>query len=246
MINWTSSNEFTFNGVDFTIDLTPGKNRRQSTSNNFTLVKTRRFIKRYLELYHNSGDKVKNILELGIFQGGGFAFLNELFEPNKIVGVEISKVPLPALDEYIAKLGKGAKVYYGTSQDDTKKLHDIYVNDFDSRLDMVVDDASHLYEFTKASFEFLFPLLKPNGIYVIEDWAWSFRPGHQKPNNPWYNKIALSNLIIECFEEVIANTVIDKMTIYEQFAVIHKSGGKQEPKKLFSETRRRGRVIEKL
>ena len=35
--------------------------------------------------------------------------------------------------------------------------------------DPVVHDASHTYEETRASFEFLFPLLSRGGIYVIED-----------------------------------------------------------------------------
>lgn len=37
-------------------------------------------------------------------------------------------------------------------------------------LDLVIDDASHLLNETRASFETLFPLLGPGGLYVIEDW----------------------------------------------------------------------------
>ena len=37
-------------------------------------------------------------------------------------------------------------------------------------LDLVIDDASHLYGPTMASFEVLFPRLRPGGLYVIEDW----------------------------------------------------------------------------
>jgi hypothetical protein len=40
-------------------------------------------------------------------------------------------------------------------------------------MNLVVDDASHTYEDTKASFETLFPLLQPGGIYAIEDWSWA-------------------------------------------------------------------------
>jgi hypothetical protein len=40
----------------------------------------------------------------------------------------------------------------------------------------VLDDASHQYEPTKASFETLFPLLRPGGLYIIKDWSWGCWP----------------------------------------------------------------------
>jgi hypothetical protein len=39
-------------------------------------------------------------------------------------------------------------------------------------LDLVTDDASHLLDLTRASFEMLFPRLRPGGTYIIEDWNW--------------------------------------------------------------------------
>ena len=37
--------------------------------------------------------------------------------------------------------------------------------------DIIIDDASHIGEFTKRSFWYLFDHhLKPGGLYVIEDW----------------------------------------------------------------------------
>jgi hypothetical protein len=40
-------------------------------------------------------------------------------------------------------------------------------------LDLVVDDASHLVGPTRASFNTLFPRLRPGGFYIIEDWSWA-------------------------------------------------------------------------
>ena len=39
-------------------------------------------------------------------------------------------------------------------------------------LDLVIDDASHLFPETCVSFNLLFPRLRPGGLYVIEDWSW--------------------------------------------------------------------------
>ena len=43
----------------------------------------------------------------------------------------------------------------------------------DQPLDLVIDDCSHLYEATRASFNELFPRLRPGGLYWIEDWPWA-------------------------------------------------------------------------
>jgi len=52
-------------------------------------------------------------------------------------------------------------------------LKQIVLGELADEVDLVVDDACHAYEETKASFEFLFPLLQPGGIYLIEDWSWA-------------------------------------------------------------------------
>ncbi len=56
------------------------------------------------------------------------------------------------------------------------KLHNIVHEDLEGHLDLVIDDASHMYEQTKRSFEILFPLLRPGGLYIIEDWSWGCWP----------------------------------------------------------------------
>jgi hypothetical protein len=39
-------------------------------------------------------------------------------------------------------------------------------------LDLVIDDASHRLRETISSFEVLFPLLRPGGLFLLEDWDW--------------------------------------------------------------------------
>jgi hypothetical protein len=67
-------------------------------------------------------------------------------------------------------------------------------------LDLVVDDCSHKYEQTKASFNVLFPRLRPGGLYLIEDWGSAHWPGdHWQGRKNQYAKEAnpLSKLILE-------------------------------------------------
>jgi hypothetical protein len=40
---------------------------------------------------------------------------------------------------------------------------------------LIVDDASHEGEPTRASFDLLWPLVRPGGYYVVEDWTVALR-----------------------------------------------------------------------
>ena len=65
----------------------------------------------------------------------------------------------------------GAHVY-GVDQADAPALRRIVADEFAGEpLDLVIDDASHVLDPTRASFNVLFPLLRPGGVYVIEDWT---------------------------------------------------------------------------
>jgi hypothetical protein len=62
----------------------------------------------------------------------------------------------------------------------------------------VIDDASHEYGLSRASFEIVFPRLRTGGLYVIEDWQWAHidGPAYQSGGR-FAGKPALSNLIFE-------------------------------------------------
>jgi SAM-dependent methyltransferase len=71
---------------------------------------------------------------------------------------------------------------------------------FGSRcLDLVVDDGSHLYEPTKTSLNVFLPLLRPGGIYLIEDWGWAHWLEETKQYNQTFadEEIPLAKLILE-------------------------------------------------
>ncbi len=114
------------------------------------------------------------IIELGIFRGGSAALIAMLASPEKMVAVELSPDPVDPLREFLEERGLGTAVvpYYGVDQADATKLAGILDREFGSRpIDFVIDDASHLYEPTRSSFELIFPRLRTGGVYVIEDWA---------------------------------------------------------------------------
>jgi predicted O-methyltransferase YrrM len=135
------------------------------------VMKGRTLVDRYIELGRELQPRV--VVELGIRRGGSTALLNELYAPDVLVAVELESRPAPALRDYIAGRGLGAVVrtHYGVDQGDRAAMQQIVDDEIgDRRIDLVVDDASHRFVETRASFELLFPRLQPGGRFVLEDW----------------------------------------------------------------------------
>ena len=136
----------------------------------FLFYKTKPLIDQYARFMSLEPNfSARNILELGVFDGGSAAFWFEIFRPSKLVGVDITKgKDSEYFQRYVAAndLNENIKIYWGTDQSDAKRLRDIANSDFSGSLDLVFDDASHAYEPTKSSFETLFPFCDPAG-YIL-------------------------------------------------------------------------------
>jgi SAM-dependent methyltransferase len=142
-----------------------------SSGDRLLIQKPPPLVERYVELCKNFQHGA--IVELGIAAGGSTALISLLAQPRKLVACELHDKPVAALTEFIDRRGASATVrpFYGVNQSDRARLAEIIDTEFpDQRLDLVIDDASHLYNETRASFEVLYPRLRPGGIFVIEDW----------------------------------------------------------------------------
>ena len=124
--------------------------------------------------------------------------------------------------QYVADK-EGRFVHFSTSQSDRKILEHIVRNELADELDLVVDDASHTYEQTKASFEILFPLLRPGGIYLIEDWSWAHHPFYQAPDAPFSKRHALSNLLFEQLMLMGSTSLISEIRVWKFLYLIRKA-----------------------
>jgi predicted O-methyltransferase YrrM len=116
-----------------------------------------------------------NIVELGISLGGSTALIAQVAEPAKFVALELSQEPVKSLETFLDATGRRTAVrpHYGVDQADRDAVPRIIQEEFGSEpLDLVTDDASHLLDLTRTSFEMLFPRLRPGGTYIIEDWNW--------------------------------------------------------------------------
>jgi predicted O-methyltransferase YrrM len=116
-----------------------------------------------------------NILELGISQGGSTALFTQVGRPRKLVAIELNEQPVESLENFIdaADARDVVKPYYGVDQSDRQRIREIIDAEFgDEPIDLVIDDASHLLDETRASFEAIFPRLREGGLFIIEDWNW--------------------------------------------------------------------------
>lgn len=171
-LNWKNNTDFEIGGYTLTMNYEHGGSKIISKDNKFLLMKAENFLKHYTSL---DPKEYRRVLELGVYQGGSFVFLDQLLQPEKISAIELSTTPLPALDKYVAANKDRARLYYGTSQDDAEKLRAIVNTDFGGELDLVVDDASHFYEQTKTSFKTLFPLVRQADCTLSKTGAGRFR-----------------------------------------------------------------------
>ena len=214
-----SGGRFSLGGENFVMDVST-EERRLSNEDAFTIVKNEPYLRVYEGLAANFSPR--SMLELGIFQGGSYVFLDKLFRPRRMSAVEISPQPVAPLLRYVAAV-KDRFVHFATSQCDREILHQIVRDELADELDIVVDDASHTYENTKASFELLFPLLQPGGFYVVEDWSWAHTPKYQAADAPLAKRYALSNLLFEQMMLMASTSQISEIRVRKFLYVIRKA-----------------------
>jgi predicted O-methyltransferase YrrM len=169
---WRGPDELEIDGVRF---VAHGATQRFTSSpDRFCVVKRADLVVAYLDLLADL--RPATIVELGVFQGGSCALLALAARPGMLVAVELDEERVPALDALVAARGLGDRihVHHGVDQADATTLGRVVDHHLAGRpLDLVVDDASHLVVPTRASFNVLFPRLRPGGVYIIEDWAWA-------------------------------------------------------------------------
>jgi len=244
---------FSVDGVEFVCKYVPG-----STSERFSIVKSLPLVEAYRRLSEQFAGGT--IVELGIAEGGSTALLALLAHPKKLIAIDLEPSPLAALSELIRArdLGDSVKPHYGIDQSDRVRLGDVVDEDLAGEpLDLVIDDCSHQYGLTRASFETLFPRLRPGGLYVIEDWNADHimrdairaglldtsAPDHEEraerfrealrsraPGEPTVRREPLTRLALELFvARCSLSDVISKVSVDEFWVVVERGRATLDP-----------------
>jgi SAM-dependent methyltransferase len=125
--------------------------------------KNEKYLNNYEKYFSHLRDKDIKLLELGVFKGGSLLLWADYFEKGVIAGVDINDVDVTQSERLH---------FFKGGQSDGPFINGIAEKLAPEGFDIIIDDASHYGAFTKQSFNILFEkLLKPGGIYVIEDWG---------------------------------------------------------------------------
>jgi predicted O-methyltransferase YrrM len=192
----------------------------------FDFYKNRQLIGQFDRFWSSTSFRPRRMLEIGIWDGGSTAFWYEHLRPDKLVAIDLQdRVDSQYFRRYVTanRLEERLLTRWRTDQADRAALHEIVERDLGGELDLVIDDGSHLDVPTRASFEALFPLLTPGGLYIIEDWAWEHWPVFQDPGHVWAGEQGLTELMCELLAVTgSSRTLFRSMRVYEGFAVVER------------------------
>jgi hypothetical protein len=131
----------------------------------------------YFEIYDHLFGRLYNsnitYVEIGVNKGGSLEIAKKLFGPKSvIVGVDINP-----LCKNLETIGLASHIIIG-SQTDDECLKQIISKS--SNIDVIIDDGSHIQSHMIKTFIKLFPYLKENGIYIIEDTHTNYSLEHRE------------------------------------------------------------------
>lgn len=189
----------------------------------FLLLKLRYMVERYAEVLEEL--RPRHIVELGILEGGSTALFWGLAHPCVMVAIDQAPPHMPAL----RRLDEAILIYDDVDQADRRRLAEIAEEAFgDQPLDLVVDDCSHMYDATRASFNELFPRLRAGGLYVIEDWDWTNK---ERIAGMWDDQVPLTRLILELLLVLASGSdLISEITIATGLTQIRRGNPSIDPR----------------
>jgi len=175
----------------------------------------------YLQLYDNylfyRRNQPLNLLEIGVLTGASVKTWKEYLPTSQIVGIDID----PRCRQY-----KEDRIDIYIGSQDSEDIRNQIKNRYGA-FDFIIDDGSHVNTLTLKSFELYFPLLRNNGVYVIEDvpGCWTDL-GKYDVRNTWpgmrYNdanldlnneKHTIDNFILDQIKHLMIDEVIDVYSI---------------------------------
>jgi hypothetical protein len=134
----------------------------------------------YFEIYHRHFERFRGrpavILEFGVSHGGSLQMWRDYFGRKALIyGVDVNPRCKDLAD-------KGTKILIG-DQEDREFLR--RVAEETGPIDVLIEDGGHTMGQQIATFEVLYPHVKDDGVFLVEDVHTSYWPryggGHQRP-----------------------------------------------------------------
>jgi SAM-dependent methyltransferase len=127
-------------------------------------TKGRGYYEIYDRYFHELARPDATMLELGVYQGQSTKVFASYFGDGKIIAVD-------NLDRGLDFSAFPNVFFERADQRSGAQLAAIQKKHAPAGFDIIIDDAAHIGAWSRASYEALFPLLKPSGLYIVEDWG---------------------------------------------------------------------------
>ena len=226
MIHWLDDTRLELDGLRFRLDMS-AERPADASGDEIVLMKRADLVNAYVEALRPYRDC--NVVELGVWEGGSTLFLERLLRPRKLVAIDFATQVPAALASRIAARGLAGTIVpcFGVDQADTSAIRAILEREFGAEpIDVVIDDASHSYAPTRASFNEIFPRLRPGGVYFLEDWAWAHWKGRFQEQ--WPDEPALTNLVFELtmLLATFSGYMVSRLDVQSGFVAVERGAGR--------------------
>ena len=133
--------------------------------------------KKHMHVYHQYFDAIREVsrtfgrpvrvLEIGVQSGGSIEMWRQYFGGNvQLFGVDIEPECNELADDNFT-------VFIG-DQGDVRFIRSV-AEKVQGKLDVIIDDGSHIPNHQVMAFEHLYPLLQPHGVYICEDLPYNYK-----------------------------------------------------------------------
>ncbi|CKG92187.1 putative O-methyltransferase [Mycolicibacterium smegmatis] len=199
-------------------------------------------LRHYLPIYERFLPGAERMLEIGVDRGGSLKMWREFLPDTTIVGLDINQNSAqfddPERDVHV-RIG---------DQTDTSFLSS--VDDEFGPFDVILDDGGHTPNQMISSFQFLFPRLKPGGVYLVEDVCANYWMGYRDRPDTFidFTKTLMDAIHapymalrspfdfmeehpdrVDHVQVPFAATIVDSIQVFDSVVVVHRS---KEPKPL--------------
>jgi len=138
----------------------------------------------YEPLFAPKRNEEINFLEVGIWYGHGMQSFLDYFPNGQIYGIDIFSRMTP--DDVPAL--KNDRAHYVIGDTTSWSTSSLLTREFGVEFDYILDDGAHTPEANMLTFRHCSKLLKPGGLYIIED-VWPLeRMTAEELNHPWLKK----------------------------------------------------------
>lgn len=118
----------------------------------------------YEKLFNDFRNNEINLLEVGIYKGGSVKLWSDYFPKANIYACDIEdNIKIPEI-----KKNERIKLDFKQNAYDLQYVNDKYISN-NIQFDILIDDGPHTLDSMKQFIDLYLPLIKYNGILVIED-----------------------------------------------------------------------------